>query len=310
MKSRFRSILQCSLAIAIVASSGELSSEENETIKFSFAPGDKTSFIQKLSTSKEKDMGTKGTQLDEFIGTTRITISRTGAGWDVLAEPKGIHVTRNGKVVDNPIVNLLSSAVITYKLDPDGNIVDVEGYEAFIEGISKQLPAQVFKQLAPVINVEAMKAKEIAEWNGRFGNYLGAEVAIGDSFVAKAPFQLPNGSTAEYNVKTIISAIEPCAETNCVRIDQIYDAEADDMAKTSGEVLNNLVKEIVPGGPKSRSENNSARISGNVQRLIDPKTMLIYREEVRRVIDMTIDIPGEGLMPLKMTETRSYEFEY
>lgn len=310
MKSHLRSILQCSLAIAIVASSGESRSEEKEIIRFSFAPGDKMSFLQKLSTRKEKDMGAKGTQLDEFVGTTRITISRTNVGWDVLAEPKGIHVTRNGQVVDNPIVNLLSSAVITYKLDPGGNIVDVEGYEAFVEGISKQLPAQVFKQLAPVINVEAMKAKEIAEWNSRFGDYLGAEVAIGDSFVAKVPFQLPNGPTLEYDVKTIISAVEPCAETSCIRIDQNYDTEADDMAKLSGEIVNNVVKEILPEGPKSRSENNSARISGNVLRLIDPKTMLIYKEELRRVMDMTTDIPGEGLIPIKMTETRSYEFEY
>lgn len=294
----------------IVLLSSNATSEENEDIKFSFAPGDKTSFIQKLTTTKEKDMAEKGRQLDESISTTKITMTKTKNGWDLLAEPQSISMMRNGQKIDNPILSLLSSAVIKYKLDSDGNIIDVEGYEAFIDGISKQVPPQVFQQLSPVLNVEAMKAKEVAEWNGRIGDYIGAEVEIGDSFAATVPFQLPNGSTINYNVKTNISGVEPCSENKCVRIDQVYDSKADSVAKMSGEMVSNVTKVLAPEIEKSNQENNTASINGSVKRLIDPSTMLIYTEESVRVISMNMNIPGAGSIPMKMTETRQYEFLY
>jgi len=285
-------------------------SKELGTIKFSFSPGENISFIQKLTTIKEKDLGDKGQQLDESVSTTKITITKTKSGWDVLAEPKSISMKRNGEEIKNPIVSLLSSAVITYKLDSDGNIIDVDGYEPFIEGISKQIPPEVFKQLAPILNIETMKAKEIAEWNGRIGDYVGAEVQIGDSFVAEIPFQIPNGPTINYSVQTNIAALVPCGDKNCIRIEQHYDSQADNLAKMTGEVVSNVTETLAPEIKRSSSDSNTATIKGDVARVIDPETMLIYREISSRTIALEIDIPGVGLVPVKTTETRKYEFEY
>lgn len=285
-------------------------SKEYETIKFSFSPGENISFLQRLTIIKEKDMGDKGRQLDESLSTVKITITKTESGWDVLAEPKSISMKRDGEEVNNPIVNLLSSAVITYKLDSDGNIIDVDGYEPFIEGISKQVTPEVFEQLAPILNIEAMKSKEIAEWNGRIGDYVGAEVQIGDSIVADVPYQIPNGTTINYSIQTNIAALVPCGENKCVRIEQRYDSEADNLAKMAGEVMSNVSDAIAPEKQKSSSDSNTAIIRGDVVRVLDPETMLVYEEESIRTIAMEIDIPGAGLVPIKTTETRKYEFEY
>lgn len=299
-----------SLAIFLVAFSNGSISKEDVEIRFSFAPGGNISFVQKLTTIKEKDIGDKGRQVDESVSTTKITMTRTKAGWNVLAKPKSIIMKRNGKVIDNPIASLLSSAEITYKLDSAGNIIDIEGYDAFIDGISKKIPPKIFKQLAPVLNVEALKAKDEADWNGRIGDYLGIEVSIGDSFVTDVPFELPDGSTIHYNTRTKFLAIEPCAGKRCVRIDQVYDSQADNVAKITGGIVNNVTKAVAPGLGNSHPENNSASISGTVSRLIDPDTMLIHTERVTRIMEMKIDMPGSGLVPVKVTETRLYEFQY
>lgn len=298
------------VSLSLSLFSASISANEKETIKFVFSPGEKISFIQKLSVKKEKDMGDEGKQLDESISTTKITITRTKDGWDVLAKPIDVSMTRNGKEVNDPIATLLLSAVITYKLDTFGNILDVEGYERFIDRISKQLPPDIFQQLAPVLNIDAIKTKEIAEWNGRIGDYIGAEVKIGDRFSAEVPFQLPNGSTINYNVNTSIAAMEPCAKSQCVRIEQVYDSQTDELAKLSGNVLSNVTKAIAPEIEKGKPESNTSTISGNVKRTIDPKTMLLYGEELTRVISMKMDVPGTGSSSLKVIETRVYEFLY
>jgi hypothetical protein len=298
------------VTIILLAYFSSAISKELDTIYFSFAPGENISFTQKLTTIKEKDMGDKGKQLDESVSTTKITIIKTKSGWDVLAEPRSISMKRNGEEINNPIVSFLSSAVITYKLDSDGNILDVDGYEPFIEGISKQVTPEVFKQLKPILNIEAMKSKEIAEWNGRIGDYVGAEAQIGDSFVADVPYQIPNGATINYSVQTKIAALVPCGDNKCVRIEQVYDSQADNLAKMTGEVVSNVTEAAVPEIIKPSSESNTAIIKGNVTRVIDPKTMLVYEEESKRTIAMEIDIPGAGLVPVKTSETRKYEFEY
>lgn len=310
MSFESRNSLRWSLAMLMAALSGGLMAQEARIIKFSFEPGENISFVEKLTSTKEKTMGDKGTQLDESIVTSKITITRTESGWNILVEPESVSMKRNGEIINNPIVNLLSSAVVTYKVDAEGNIVDVNGYELLIEGISKQVPPKVFEQLSRIVNVEVMKAKAFAEWKGRFGDFAGAEVEVGDSLAGSMPYQIPNGLTINYNMETKISAIEPCGKTRCVRIDQVYDSRADELARTSGEMVGNIVKAIDAEAPASNPESNSASIRGNVTRLIDPDTMLIYEEESTRVIDMTLDVLGMGPTPVKVTETRVYEFQY
>ncbi len=285
-------------------------SKENDKIKFSFAPGEYVSFIQKLTIIKEKDMGSNGMQRDESVSTTKITIRKTQSGWNILAEPKKLSMKRNGKKINNPIVSLLSSAIITYKLDSDGNIIDVDGYGQFIERFSKLVPPKIFEQLTPMLNIEALKRKEFAEWNGRIGDYVGAVVQIGDSFLVDVPYQIPNGLTIHYNVKTHITALVPCGDTECVRIEQSYDSQADNLAKMAGEVVSNVSEAVAPNRHQSSQERNTMIIKGNVTRVINPETMLIFGEESYRMIYMEMNTPNLGIVPVRTTETRKYEFQY
>ena len=311
MKTQFGMLAKWSLPIFVATVlSVPASATASDTIKFTFAPGGNISFVQRLTTNKETDMGDKGTQLDESISVTNIAIAKTASGWDVLAAPQSISMRRNGQEITSPIVKLLSSSPVTYKLDPEGNILDVDGYEPFIEGISRQVGPEVFKQLEPILNIDAMKAKEIAEWNGRIGDYLGAEAQVGDSFVAEVPYELPNGASITYVVRTTIADSVPCGIHKCVRIEQHYDSNADAIAGQASEVLSGLTKDATPAQEQSDPTSGTATVRGKVSRVVDPTTMLVYEEESSRTIEMEINIPGAGLTPAKTTETRKYEFVY
>jgi len=78
----------------------------------------------------------------------------------------------------------------------------------------------------------------------------------------------------------------------------------------SGEVVNNVSNAINNEAKLSSPDNNTAHISGNVNCLIDPNTMLVNEENNTRVIDMQFNAPGIGFVPVKLTETRQYEFKY
>ena len=59
-----------------------------------------------------------------------------------------------------------------------------------------------------------------------------------------------------------------------------------------------------------KASQKGSSIKGKATRLIDPSTMNIYKEEVERIIHMEMDIPGAGQIPVKMIETRSYDYVY
>jgi hypothetical protein len=285
--------------------------EKNEIV-FSFAPKDGTVFSQKLTMLREKDLGSLGVQLDESESITKVEFKKVKDGWEVLATPVSAVMKRNGQVIQSPVVDLLSKLTITYILDKNGHITDVRGYEKLISMINSKFPPQVAQKLSSLINSDLLKQKEITEWNGRIGDYLGKSISIGDTWNFSAPFQLPNGKSLNYNVKILFSSLEPCGRNKCVKIDQVFDSAADGLSSFASEVVKTISVGVEEDQEKKMPENgnNNSTIQGKITRLIDPSTMLIYKEELDRIIEMEMEIPGVGKLPAIMTEKRIYEFDY
>lgn len=302
------------LLIAVFMSSGCLYkyAGENKKILFSFAPVDGISFKQKLYISRIKDLGPAGVQMDESESATRTEIKKTQTGWDVTVKTISMVMMRDGQKVDSPIVDLLSQVTVVYKLDSKGDIMDVTGYEKIAELINSELPASMAAQLSALMNSEALKQKDVTEWNGRIGDFVGKAVSIGDVWSGLVPINLPNGKSLDYTVKTKFAAMEPCGTNQCLRIEQAYDSADEAVVLVANDVLEKAFESKNQGvNPEElRPEVGGASVKGRVVRLIDPTTMLIYRERVERIVGFEMELPGAGKVPTKLTENRRYEYEY
>ncbi len=283
----------------------------SKDIMFSFTPKDGTTVTQKLSTTREKHLGPAGTQIDESFSITKVTYRKTKEGWDVKAQPISSVMKRNGQEVNNPVVSLLSKLSITYKLDQDGFLKDIIGFETLMETVNSQFSPEVAQKLAPMLNKESLKQKEAAEWNGRIGDYLGKEISVGDTWQYEVPFKLPNGVNLNYKVRTHFKKQIPCGTSKCILIEQVYDSAGEGM----GDLMNDAAKSL-PEGVEEKEQSvpnvrqSGSSIQGRVTRLIDPTTMNIYEEELERTMQMEMDVPGQGRISTKMIEKRSYEYEY
>jgi len=283
-----------------------------ESITFRFAPLDGGSYVQRVDITRSKNLAARATQIDESSTRTRVSTYKTESGWRVVHEPISAVARRNGQTVTNPIVDLLSKTVVTYRLDGDGHIQHVDGYVRLIERLREQLPAEMVEKLEQVLSVESLEAKDKAEWDSRFGDFIGLTVEVGESIAASAPFVLPDGTTIMYRVTTRFVRFEPCGEARCVRVEQVYDSQADAVAQLSERVAGELVEDIaaLPPPADARRQATTGSITGKVSRLVDPSTMLIHREEVERVMRMTVNLPQQGSVPLDMSERRVYQLEF
>ncbi len=286
--------------------------EEAKNITFSFAPQDGTTYIQKLTTTREKRIGAGGAQLDESISTTKISIKKTKEGWDVIAKPENAVMKRNGQVVNSPFIAILSKITIVHKLNQDGTLKDILGYEGVEEAIKSQFPPQFAKKIAPLLNSETLKKREMAERTGRVDFFLGKTVSPGDVWEYNAPFSMPNGTSVNYKVKTSFNALQSCGKARCIKIEQVYDSDEVDIADSTNKAIKSAAEGSNEGFGKSfpMVKKGGSSIKGKVVRLIEPTTMLIHEEVLERTIQMEMQAPGAGPRPIKMVETRVYKYEY
>lgn len=284
----------------------------DKELKFTFNRKDGETYIQRLSVSSERHMGPTNVQMDDTLSVTKVTCKKTVDGWDIDSQPLSRTIMRNGKELKNPLLDLLSGFVITYKLDMNGELKDILGYEKVVETIHSQYPSDVADGLTSSLDVDSLKQREFSEWNGRIGNFINKEFSIGDVWEFKTPFTLPNGVNLTYKGKTHFKELVMYKDIKCVLIEQTYDS--------TGEGMSDLINDVAQSVSKGEEDDKnvlslkeskvSSSIKGKLTRVIDPATMHIYREDAERIIYMEMDIPGAGRIPVKITETRSYEYEY
>jgi hypothetical protein len=196
------------------------------------------------------------------------------------------------------LLAMLSKFIITYQLDNSGILKDVLGYDRVLEEANSQSSPEVAEYLSKTVNIEAIKQREITEWKGRIGDFLDKKFSIGDTWEHDTayPLPLPNGAKISYRVKTLFKEKVQQNNVTCVLIEQTYDSAG--QGSIEGE------------GNHPEQDQDSASIQGSVTRLIDPATMRIYREEVKRIINMETEMPITGNIPVEIVETRTYEYEY
>ncbi len=283
----------------------------DKEFKFTFNRKDGETYIQRLSMSRERHTGETGIQMDDTLSVTRVTCKKTQKGWDIDSQPQSRIMMRNGKQVENPLLDLLSEFVITYRVDKDGKLKDVAGYEKVLEAIDSRYPREVAESIASSLDIDALKQREFTEWNGRIGNFINREFSIGDVWEFETPFTLPNGVKLTYKVKTRFKETVQHKNIRCILIEQTYDSTNQDLSDLVNDVAESVSMEDEDKKDLSlKADKVSSSIKGKVTRLIDPSTMNIYREEAERTILVEMDMPGFGLIPVKMIETRSYEYEY
>jgi len=294
------------LALLLVASFA--SPVFGQEVNFRFNPPDDLTYLQKFSSTKTKKIDDGQTQIDIVNSDAKISFLKTADGYEVKAEIISMKMERDGQVIENPVWALMQKLVFTYHLDSTGNLMEITGFDEFADWMKQSLPPEAVKALSKVLNKEALLNKEIAEWEGRIGLFIGLTVNIGDTWTDTTDFVLPNGETIIFYNTTIIDELVEFNGKNCVRIKFQYTSDPENLSSVVKEVVEGVMSAVSDTAVKLDVSTNE--IIGEGERIIDPSTMLIQWETIKRTIKMIMSIPGEGEVSIVTHEERIYTFEY
>ncbi len=277
------------LALAVAGLAGPAAADD-DAVTFRFAPPEGTHYVLDLKTTTIKELAGVGRQSSEMESRTDFTIGRTEAGYDVTARPLSVKLTRDGRVVSDPVLDALQEVVTVLRLDPSGQLLSVEGYDGLLDQLGDRFPQAVIEALTPALNSDALVSQEKAEWEGRIGAFLGRTVAIGEVLHGTTTVPVSGGRELECKVETRIAGRVPCGEASCVRIASAY-------------------RDSTPDS-EDAEETDPVKVVGASERLIDPATMLIFSESLERTTEASREVHGLGRVQATTVERREYRYDY
>jgi hypothetical protein len=293
------------LPTAAVLLAATLGFAQSEKIQFDFNPPDGAVFEQTSTRTRTLELPS-GPRKDVSETKSRETVSKTRDGFAIKS--KFIHstISRNGQPIANPISAAMEGLEVTFTVGKDGQLREIKGFSGIIDAVKSKFPGPVAQMMIPLFNEDSLVQRERAEWNGRYGGFVGKTVEIGDVWVGEDDYPLPSGGNAKFYSATTFDSIVDCGGKKCVLVKFIYDSSSQDLAKLVGEVANGLVQSA--GADSGVVQLTSGvEISGSGERIVDPFTMIIQSEKIERTIKLEMDIAGQGPQPATMHETREYK---
>jgi hypothetical protein len=276
---------------------------------FIFNPPDNTVYKQTVDVTKTKDLGALGTQTEKTKFETKVTIKKTQSGYLIVSTPISIVMTKNDKEINNPILSLLNKITFNFELDTEGFLLSIEGFDQLEKLMNENLPRHLVHAIAPVLNKETLSGKEAAEWNGRIEKFINRNIKSGDVWTDTDIFQFPNGESLIFYSGIKFEKITDTTNLNLIKILFTFNSEPEKLKNFFSETITNIYKKF--GIYKKKIEiPNGISITGSGIRVIDPKTMLIYSEEINQIMTMPMNIPNYGKINSTMHEKRVYTFSY
>jgi len=271
-----------------------------QSVTFRFGPPDGYKELQTTDSTIELYVGGQKRITDTNTSITEITYLKTDNGYKIINKLVGVDAKRNGNKVTSPVNDVLIGREVSFNLNSQGKIVKIEGYDTLLEEINKVVDPKMQAMFSKMLEPELLKKKTITEWDGRIGDFIGKNVKEGEEWVSTSEYKLKN-ETLKYLITTVFSKVS----ADSVRIDYSYTTDKNSVAKIIKELNNDMVKNI----NISDFDSNSSSLTGSGYRILDPRTMLVKKEQMSRSISAKIKTQDGIEHNTERTETRDYKFE-
>jgi hypothetical protein len=264
-------------------------------VQFHYGPPDGKEFVQtrftrvKMTSASEPVVTRASEETEERVA---VTIRETGDGYLMTERTLSVHSWSNGSAYNNPYLKLKVGEDLTYHLDSDGKVVSVDGLDALADRARGVAAAQGRRLLEDRTLLE--QAKEF--WNERVGAFTGTNVSLGGTAEIASPRTLLNGKTISLPQSVSVPRFAACPAGRCVMV--WSDSSSSDSA------LIEFTVELLAQGPcaalmrqKKVKLNVRATFAGtaaSASRVIDPDTMLIYKDSGTETTSATLEVSGEA----------------
>ena len=213
--------------------------KKDETITFRFNPEHNSEFTQTVSEKKIKRFEGFGSQEDLSRSTYVFNIQYNEPLWDFNVSLGDVSMFRDGGFCSS-FNSSDERYLITYKVNAQGQAVEIEGFDIVSSKALSQLPPDIQAGMASVFTPEVLSEAALIEYNARVGDFVGATVSIGDVWEWQVPMTLANGVSLDYVGKTQFTKWTDFNGVKVLQIDIHYNSQVDELGNLIEPILSSM----------------------------------------------------------------------
>lgn len=291
------------LAVSLMCSLAPVAAQE-----FRFAPPDGTTYVESLRVTRQNHLGWLGDQSESMDTSARVKITRTAEGYSAAATLLTVRIIEDGKELQSPLLVLPIGKTFTYDIDAIGRIRAIRGLDELMAELTAAAPADGDDEsFINVMSDDGVVAGETEDWHSRVGSLVGKSFKIGTVWTTSNRVNLPMNRKLTYTTTTRVVGTEKRNGRECVRLRFTTTSTPRAVPAAARKAKTTARRRPATRGTSSPP---GVSISETGERVIDPKTMLLYAESSTRTIKMKLDVLGEENVPTTMIEKRQYTYQY
>ncbi len=281
-----------------------------EPVKVRYAPADGETFVVASTVTRTSTIGEKGPKTDVSKTKSRIVAHRTDEGFENAVTVLSARFEHEGHAIGSPLFTAMADLELTYRLDADGRLLAVTGYEKLADALKAKFPPAISQAMAPLLNYRSIRLRDEAEYRERYEEFIGKTFTPGAARASTKAYALPYGGTIPVYVITKVGSLKSYGRRRRLELQQTYSSDAEMLAASRGTfdegalpAAANNVTAALPGNYTTASVDGSGEI------VIEPDTLFVVSRNSSTDIELEISQPVKGPLRVSMREVREFTSE-
>ncbi len=303
-------VLRKGILLFPVAAAGVAAAFAAEPVRVRYAPDDGEAFVNASIVTRTAAIGEKEPKTDVSRTKSRIVAHRTENGFANAVTVLSAGFEHEGHPIASPLFAAMVDLELTYRLDADGKLLEITGYEKLADALKTKFPPALSQAMAPLLNYRSIRLRDEAQHRERYEEFIGKTFTPGTAQASARAYALPYGGTIPLYVITEVSELKSCGRRQCLELRQIYGADAEKLAAAHGRIdagaLRAAAKDVRAALPANYTR---ASVEGSSETVLEPETLFIVSRNSSSAIELEIDQRAKGPLKISMQEARRFTAE-
>ena len=273
-----------------------------ETVELLYAPSDGAVFDVSETTERQVVATNRDTVTDSRTRLSRVRVERLEEGFSNRTTILSVTLLRNGSNVSSPVFSAMSNLELDYRLDDEGNLVGITGYDQLPAATRATLPESLAKTLTGLLDYTSIQRAEENAYRRIYGALPGRSLETGVAVASAAMHVLPFGGSLPLYAVDILERRTDAAET--LKLTRRYHTdpvalagEFEAIAESDLLATANGLQTMVPEGQSGVS------VQGSVETLLDSDGLLVASQTATLEYNLSLSQSSGDPVEVQVRET-------
>ncbi len=280
-----------------------------EPVAVRYAPADGEAFIAVSVVTRTATIGEKAPKTDVSKKKSRVVAHRTEEGFKNAVTVLSSRFEHEGHPIASPVFAAMEGLELTYRLDAEGRLLAVTGYEKLADALKAKFPPAISQAMAPLLDYRSIRLRDEAQYRELYEEFIGKTFTPGTAQASAKAYALPYGGAIPLYVITEVG-LQGRGPRRRLKLRQTFGSNAEKLAAAHGAVdagaLRAAAKNIKAASAKKYI---TASVEGSGEVVLEPDTLFIVSRNSSADIALEIAQPPKDALKVSLREAREFTSE-